>query len=360
MKAAVLGGFGQPLAIEDLRIDPPKPDEVRVRVLACAICRSDAHAIAGDWGGRLPTVYGHEVAGEVIAVGAAVDRPRGGDRVVVTLIRHCGVCPACRRGEPALCADSGLADRPSPLRRHDGAPVVQGFRTGGFAEEVVVHRSQVQPVPGEWPAARAALLGCGVLTGFGSVANAGVEVEGRTVAVFGVGGVGINAVQAAAAGNAGTVIAVDPSPDKRVIARRVGATYAFDPGDGSVVERLGDIGGVDLAVATAVAEEAFGQAIASLRKGGCLVVAGMAADGHRVTLDPTDLADRGIRIQGCKMGWACPGRDIPRLVELHDSGRLRLDDLVSRTYTLERINEALDDFASGRSLRNVILPNGGG
>lgn len=361
MKAAVLTAYGDPLEIEDLEIDSPGHDDLRVKVLATAICRSDVHAVAGDWGGDLPAVYGHEVAGEVIEAGAGVEGWNAGDRVVVTLMRHCGVCPACRRGEPALCGDQNLFNRPSPLRRKDGTAVFQGFRTGGFAEEVVVHRSQAQPVPASWPAERAALLGCGVLTGFGSVANCGVKVEGERVAIYGAGGVGINAVQAAVAGEAGTVIVVDPSPEKRSLSLEVGANHAVDPGDDTAAEQIADYGGgIDLAVATVVTEKVFGQALASLRKGGCLVMAGMAADGHQVHFDPTDLADRGIRIQGCKMGSARPDRDIARLVDLHECGKLQLDDLVSHTYTLAGVNEALEDFACGRSVRNVILFDGGG
>ncbi len=356
MKAAVLSGYGRPLEVEELEIAPPGSDDLRVRVLACAICRSDVHAVAGDWGGDLPAVYGHEVAGKVIESGSGVEGYKHGDSVVVTLMRHCGACPACQRGEPALCGDQELFGRPSPLRRADGTVVFQGFRTGGFAEEVVVHRSQAQPVPASWPVERAALLGCGVLTGFGSVANCGMKVEGETVAVYGAGGVGINAVQAAVAGDAGRVIVVDPSPEKRSLALEVGASHAVDPGEDTAAEQVADLGGgIDLAVTTVVTEKVFGQALASLRKGGCLVVAGMAPDGHRVQVDPTDLADRGVRIQGCKMGSSRPDRDIPRLVDLHDRGKLRLDSLVSNTYSLDGVNEALEDFASGRSVRNVIL-----
>ena len=182
MKAAVCHGFGEPLAVEDIDLDPPGPEEVRVRVAACAICHSDVAYASGAWGGRLPAVYGHEAAGVVEEVGREAEGIEAGDHVVVTLVRSCGSCHVCRRGQPALCATVFRLDEHSPLHAHDGAEIAQGLRTAAFAEQVLVHRSQVIPVPRELPLDRACLLACGVVTGYGAVLNTAqvTAMEGLT------------------------------------------------------------------------------------------------------------------------------------------------------------------------------------
>ncbi len=258
MKAAILRDFSSPLSVEDLRLAPPGPREVRVAVTACAICQSDLHAIRGDWEKSLPAVFGHDAAGTVIETGAGVPGLAAGDSVVVTLIRYCGSCAACARSEPGFCCGQFSLDDPGPLAEAGGAPIAQGFRTGAFAEEVVVHASQAVRMPESVPPEHAALLACGALTGFGAVANTANLQPGENAAVFGVGGVGMNSVQAARIRGAEIVITVDPSEEKRAMARDLGATHAVDPTREDPVRRIRSIaggGGVDCTITTVATGE---------------------------------------------------------------------------------------------------------
>ena len=357
MKAAVLHEFGAPLAMEDVTLAAPGPEDVRVRITACAICHSDVRAIAGGWGGRLPVVYGHEAAGVILEAGARTGRLRAGDTVVVNLVRHCGACPACARSEPMLCGSSELLDHPGPLSDGEGGRITQGFRTGAFAEEAVVHCSQAVRVPPSLPPECASLLGCGVLTGFGAAVNTAGIRAGESTAVFGTGGVGINCVQGAAIAGAEMVIAVDTSDSKLALAATLGATHTINPLREDAPAWVRDLtgGGVDCSFATVVVDPVFGAAYGCLRRGGRMVVVGMADDGAIVSLDPTTLSDHGVRILGPKMGGGHPLVDIPTLATLHASGWLKLEALVSGRHPLHRINEALDECREGTPIRNVIL-----
>ena len=357
MQAAVLREFGAPLSIEEVKLAPPGPEEIRVRITACAICHSDIRAIAGGWGGPLPAVYGHEAAGVILDTGRESDRLRTGDTVVVHLVRHCGVCHACTRGEPSVCASPAPRDDPGPLGDCDGGMILQGFRTGAFSEEIVVHQSQVVKVPPSLPPECAALLGCGVLTGYGAAVNTAQVRAGESVAIFGTGGVGMNSVQGAAISGAEMVIAIDTSDPKLSLARTLGATHTVNALREDSVAQVWDLtgGGVDCAISTVVDESAFTAACASIRRGGRMVVVGMADDGTTVSVDPTDISDRGIRILGSKMGGGHPLVDIPSLVALHRVERLRLEELVSGRRPFHMINDALDECRRGIPIRNVIL-----
>jgi Zn-dependent alcohol dehydrogenase len=199
LRAAVCREFGRPLAVEEVDLAAPGRGEVAVRVAACAVCHSDVLAIDGAWDGSLPAVFGHEAAGVVEEVGPGVGHVRPGDHVVVTLVRYCGTCPACARGEPPLCEAGFPLDTRSPLAgRGDGAPIRQGLRTGAFAERVVVDASQAVPIPREVPLESASLLACGVITGLGAVLNVAAIRPGSRVVTIGTGGVGLNCVQGAA------------------------------------------------------------------------------------------------------------------------------------------------------------------
>ncbi len=357
MRAAVLREFGAPLSVEEVTLAPPGPEEARVRIDACAVCHSDLRALAGGWGGRLPAVYGHEAAGRVLEAGVAAGGLVAGDTVAVHLVRHCGACGDCARGGPTQCQAEFELDRPGPLSDGAGGRIVQGFRTGAFAEEVVVHRSQVVRVPPSLAPECAALLSCGVLTGYGAAVNAGRVRPGESVAAFGAGGVGMNCIQGAAVAGAERIVAVDVSDRKLAVARSFGATHTVNARREDAVRRIRELtgGGADCVLATIVTDPAFAAAYASLRRGGRLVMVGMADDGARIALDPTDVADRGVRILGTKMGGRSPVADIPELVAMHAAGRLRLEELISGTWPLDRINDALDDSRSGESIRNVVL-----
>jgi len=357
MKAAVCREFKQPLSIERVDLAEPRAGEVRVRIAACAICHSDLLFMDGAWGGDLPAVFGHEAAGIVEEVGAEVEQVVPGDHVVVTLLRACGHCHFCAQGEPQLCETKLPLDLRSPLSASDGSTIRQGLRTGAFAEQVVVHASQVALIPREVPLESASLLACGVITGLGAVLNTAAMRAGGHVATIGTGGVGLNCVQGAAIGGASVNIAIDVSDSKLAAARTFGATHTIDPREGSARDAVRDLTGgrgadyVFVAAGSAVAIE---EGATLLRRGGTLVVVGMTADGVKVRLEALDIADNALRILGSKMGSARLPIDIPILVEWYRQGRLRLDELISGRYPLDQINEAIQSARSGAALRNVI------
>jgi S-(hydroxymethyl)glutathione dehydrogenase / alcohol dehydrogenase len=358
MKAAVCRAFGEPLVIEDLLLDPPHEGEVRVRVVASAICHSDVSLIDGAWGGELPAVYGHEAAGVVEEVGPGVDGLTHGDRVVVSLLRSCGHCFFCERGEAHLCEHEFPADRHSRLRTAAGEPVSQGLHTAAFAEAVVVDQSQLAVVPLSLSFDVAALLGCGVVTGFGAVVDRAEVTEGSSVLVVGTGGVGLNSVQGAAVREATLIIAADISPAKRERAIQFGATHTVDPAGGELPEEVRALTGgrgADYVFVTVGRGDAVEQGLACVRRGGTLVVVGMPPSGESFTVEAVDLAHNDVRILGSKMGSARLASAVPLLVGLYEQGRLKLDELVSGRYPLERINEALATARDGTALRNVIV-----
>jgi Zn-dependent alcohol dehydrogenase len=356
-RAAVCHAFSAPLAVEQVTLEPPGPDEVRVRVTACAVCHSDVAYAAGAWGGELPAVFGHEACGIVTEIGPGA-RLTEGDRVVVSLVRSCGACTRCREGAPALCAARFRLDEASPIRLADGRRAAQGMRCGTFADEAVVHASQAVPVPTGVPDTSACLIACAVMTGYGAaVRDAGIGA-GASVVVLGAGGVGLNAVQGAAVAGAGEVIAIDVSAAKLATAAALGATQGIDATAtdpvAAVTERTG--GGADAVIVTAGSAAAVDQGLACLRRGGTLVVVGMPPSGELARFDPGALAHDGKRIVGSKLGSARPAVDVPRIAELYRDGRLRLDELVTATYPLERINEAVAAMRRGEAIRNVIIP----
>ncbi|HET7172488.1 MAG TPA: zinc-binding dehydrogenase [Gaiellales bacterium] len=353
-RAAVCHRFGDPMTVEEVVLAPPGEGEVRVQLEACAICHSDVAYADGAWGGTVPTVLGHEACGLVAEAGPEVTALRPGQRVVVSLVRHCGACGRCADGEPALCEATFALDERSPIRFADGEPVAQGLRCGAFAEEVVVHASQAVPVPRHLPAASLSVLGCAVLTGMGAAERAGQVGPGQTVAVIGAGGVGLNAIQGAAIAGADAVIAIDVADEKLAAAEAFGATAGVNARSADPAAAGALAGGADVVIATAGSARAVEQGLALLRRGGTLVVVGMPASGEEARFDPTRLAHDGMRIVGTKMGSARPADDIPRLVALYEDGRLKLDELVTATYPLEAIGEAVAAMRRGEAVRNVI------
>ena len=358
IRAAVLREPGQPLTIEELVLAPPGPGEVEVRIAASGICHSDVSYFDGSWEGDRPAVYGHEGAGVVVAVGAGVSGVTPGQRALVTLVRACGTCFFCDHGQPALCDTSFPLDTTGPLSTPDGEDVLQGFRTAAFAERVVVHESQVVPIPDELPYDCASLLACGVLTGFGAVTKTADVEAGANVVVIGAGGVGLNSIQASAIARAASTVAVDLDASKLETARRFGATLAFSPINGEVrdaVLALTDGRGADYVFVTVGSVSALESGMSLLRRGGQLVVVGMAETGAIASYDPTTLAHDSRSIVGSKMGSSVPAIDVPSLAALYTEGLLKLDELISGRYPLEQINEAVASTASGGALRNVIV-----
>lgn len=354
IRAAVCTAFGVPLQIETLNLADPAPGQVQVKVDAVAICHSDIVLVDGGWGGTLPAVYGHEAAGRITKLGTGVTDLAEGEPVVVTLINACGTCPTCAGGRPVLCATPKSA--PPSLSRPDGTPVTQGLACGAFAEAVTVSRGQVVAVPEGTPMAPASLLACGVITGVGAAVMTAQVRPGEVVVVIGAGGVGLNAIQGARLAGASRVVAVDMQASKLDDAMAFGATDGL-LAEGTPWEALRKIAprGADVVIVSVGVIPAYNSADKYLGMGGRLVAVGMPHSGQVASYEPDMLAYAGKTIVGSKMGDVVLARDIPWMVDLYQQGRLQLDALVSNTFPLEQINEAIASTRAGKARRNVIL-----
>ncbi len=357
MKAAVCREFGKPLTIEELNIRPPQFEEVEVAISACAVCHSDIHYIEGAWGGALPAVFGHEAAGRITAVGEGVAGYAVGDPVLVTLLRNCGECRNCICGMPARC------ERPAnpmntPISDAAGNPVYQGLATAAFAEKVVVHKTQMAPIPQDMEMDAACLLSCGIITGAGAAMNTARVHPGSTVAVVGAGGVGLNAIQGARICGAARIIAVDISPEKLKDALEFGATHTVLATSEKPHRQIREISGgrgVDYALVTVGSTKACEDALRYLCQGGKLVIAGMPPSGEKMSMEPVIIAALSQGIEGSSMGDTVLGRDIPKLLDLYQQDRLSIDQLITGRYPLEAINEAIESTLRGEARRNVIV-----
>ncbi len=357
IKAAVCRAFGEPLTIEEVQLAAPGTGEVEVTLDAVAICHSDISYADGAWGGFLPAVYGHEAAGVVSAVGEAAGDFKLGDPVVVTLIRACGSCPSCAGGKPTIC-ETPYDTVKGPLRTSDGGPLEQAMACGAFAEKVVVSHRQIVRIPETLPKDLASLLSCGVITGVGAAVNAAGLRPGQDVVVIGAGGVGLNAIQGARIAGARRIVAVDMTEEKLEIAKEFGATHGVlaslkEPWK-AAYKALGGRG-ADAVLITVGAIPAYDQAPRYLGLGGKAVMIGMPHSGDEASYEPVILAALGQGLVGSKMGDVVIQRDIPWMIDLHEQGRLKLDELVSGRWSLDQINEAIADTKTGSAKRNVIL-----
>lgn len=358
VRAAVCHRFGAPLESEEVVLRHLGPNEVLVRMTACAVCHSDVSYIDGEWGGVLPAVYGHEAAGVVEETGREVTGLAPNDAVVVTLVRSCGCCERCRSGQPTLCEGLPPVDADPVLTAADGTHLHQGMRTAAFAEAVLVDASQVVAVEPTIPAASACLLACGVLTGVGAVLNSARVSEGSTVVVLGVGGVGLNCVQGALLAGAERVIAVDLVPKKLELARAFGAhetVTAATVNTAEAVRELTASRGADYVFVAAGVSRLIELGAVLLRRGGTLAIVGLPPSGTSIALDPVAIADGSLRIVGSKMGASLPRVDIPRLAALYRTGSLKLDELVAARYDFDHINDAVDATREGAQLRSVVI-----
>ncbi len=358
MKAAVCREFGKPLIIEDVELLPPGKGEVEVKLSACAICHSDILYIEGAWGGNLPAIYGHEASGVVYKVGPGVVNVKTGDHVIVTLIRSCGNCHYCTQGDRVRCETVFRLDENSPLSDANGHSIVQGLRTGAFAESVVVDSSQIALIPKEIPLEVASVLSCGVITGLGAVVNTAKIKTGSDVVVVGTGGVGLNSVQGAAISGAEKVIAIDISDSKLNSALNFGATHTINAKEENVnkkVRNLTEGRGADFVFVTVGSKSAIEQGFKLSRKGGTLIIVGMTADGVMVEFDACAFASVEKRLLGSKMGSTRLKVDIPWYISLYQQKRIKLDELISGRYSLSEINKAIENVKRGESLRNLIV-----
>ena len=356
MKAAVCRAFGKPLVVEEINIESPRKDEIKVRLAATAICHSDIHILTGEGGGKTPMVAGHESAGYIEEVGEGVSYVKIGDPVVLSLLSNCGTCRYCIGGLPHLCETQMPLRRETRLSDSKANPIVQAFSTGSFAEYSTVHQSQVVKIPQDMPMDRAALLGCGVITGFGAVVNTARVKPLDSVAVIGTGGVGLNAIQGAAFSGAYPIIAVDTMPGKLEAANKFGATHTVDAGKGDPVEavkRLTQGRGVEYAFITVGSARAMEQGLTMTARRGTAVIVGLTRES--VSVSPFSFVNGERRLIGSAMGSTNLRLDVPRLVDLYKAGKLKLDELVTAHYPLEEINLAIDKVLKGQALRNVIM-----
>lgn len=358
MKAAILREPGKPLEIGEVEIDEPGPREVKIKTKACGLCRSDLHFLDGVYPYPLPTVLGHEAAGVVTAVGSEVTHVQPGDHVVTFLAPSCGSCKLCQNGQFTLCQDPSMQRTPgtTPRLTIDGEPMAQFLNLSGFAEEMLVHENACVAIDKEMPMDRAALIGCSVVTGAGSVFNAARIKAGESIAIIGAGGIGLSAINAAKIAGAGEIVAIDPVESKRTMAEKMGATMTFDAMDENVVSQVIEAtgGGVDHAI------ECVGKAVTAqlawkvLRRGGAAVIVGMIAPGEMVEIHGPEFL-QGKSVKGALMGAGHFMQDMPRLVAHYLGGRLDLDTVIAERISLDQINEGFDKLKSGESTRSVIM-----
>ena len=366
MKAAALHEYGQPMTVEDVDLADPGDTEVMVRVAASGVCHSDYVFVAGKpfFESPRPIVLGHEGAGVVERVGAAVTSVAPGDHVVLSWIYACGACRYCAVGRPNIC-DFGrgpvigqgyLADGTTRLSR-DGAPYYHFLGISTMAEYTVCDEKSVVRIQADVPLDKAALVGCAVMTGVGAVINTAKPSPGESVAVFGAGGVGISVIQGAVLSGAHPIIAVDNRAAKLEGALRFGATHTVDASEVDPVEAIMEITGIgaDHTFEAIGNVAVMRQAWDATAKGGTEVVIGGAAMGDEVSLPALDFPFTEKAIRGTGYGGARMSVDIPRLLALYQAGRLNLDDMVTATYTLDQVNEAFDDLRAGKNLRGVLV-----
>jgi len=358
MKAAVLHAANQPLTIEEVELTKPKSREVLLRTAFAGLCHSDLHFIDGLYPHPTPCVLGHESAGIVEAVGDGVTYVKPGDHVITCLSVFCGTCPQCVTGHPNLCETTEVKLPPGVSRRltwKGGELMNQFLNLSSFAEQMLVHENSMVKIDPDIPLDRAALVGCGVMTGVGAVFNAAKVEPGATVAVIGCGGVGLSAVNGAALAGAERIIAIDTVASKLEIARELGATDTLNASNADPVKEVRDMtgGGVHYSFEALGTKNTAEQAFGMLRPGGTATIIGMVPLGVKIELHGYDfLRDR--KLQGTSMGGNRFRVDMPRLLSLWRQGRLKLDHLISGRLKLDQINDGFAALKSGAPVRQVI------
>jgi S-(hydroxymethyl)glutathione dehydrogenase/alcohol dehydrogenase len=363
-KAAVLTAVNQPWEILEVDLREPKEGEVLIRYVAAGLCHSDMHLMTGDLPVELPYIGGHEGAGIVEAVGPGVSRVAKGDHVVCAFIPSCGHCRWCSTGRQSLC-DLGatilighLPDGSYPFSI-DGTSTGAMCMLGTFSQYSTVSEASVVKIDDDLPLEVAVLCGCGVPTGWGSAVNTGNVQIGDTVIIFGIGGIGANAVQGASHAGATRIIAVDPLAMKREFAQEMGATHAVASAEeGLHLAQQNAAGGADVAIVTVdvVSEPVVQAATAAVRKNGTVVLTGLAhPEALTVHLSGTDLTLNRKHVKGSLFGDCNPVYDIGRMLDLYRAGKLKLDELVTKQYSLADINQGYADLESGQNIRGVII-----
>jgi S-(hydroxymethyl)glutathione dehydrogenase/alcohol dehydrogenase len=364
MKAALLEAVSQPLRIvDDLEIEEPRVGQVRVRVKHCGICHSDLSVVDGAFPAPTPILLGHEAAGIVDAVGSEVRGLQVGDPVILTPCPPCGTCYWCVRNEPQLCEGStGLITNTFPdgttgLSR-GGETVYRGLNVAAFGEYVVTEATGAVKLADDVPLDVACVIGCAVQTGVGAVLNTARVVEGATVLVLGLGGIGLSVVQGARVAGASRIIVSDPVAARRKLAESFGATDAIDPTSDDVLECVQDLTsgiGVDYAFETAGVAKLVIDGMNAARRGGHIVCVGAPPVDQTLDLGMASLFTiNEKKLLGCVLGSCNSLREIPRLVDLWKARRLDLEALITNRRPLDEINEAMDDLRASRGIRTVL------
>lgn len=354
----------RPLSLETVTVPDPGPGEVLVKIAAASLCRSDLSVINGVRAWPMPIVPGHEASGTVEAVGPDIATVSAGDPVVLVYQPQCGACPACLDGDAHLCGPGLTANRKGellsggPRLSIGGKPVHHHMGLSAFAEYALVSEKSVVPVPHDLPLDVAALFGCAVMCGAGTVLNTGAIKAGDTVVIAGAGGVGLSALLGARAAGASRIIAVDPDPAKLAHATRLGASDTICSGDRSAAEEVASLtsGGVDIAFETAGKLGAFEIAYDSARRGGSVVSVGLVDPKTPFHLDVAALVTGAKTVKGSYVGSCNPRTDIPRFIAMHQQGILPVEELITHRLPLSDVNQALDNMEDGIAIRQILSP----
>jgi alcohol dehydrogenase len=352
----------RPLVIEQVELDPPGPGEVLVKIAAAGLCHSDLSVINGDRPRPMPMLLGHEAAGIVEHTGPGVDDLRPGDHVVMVFVPSCGHCAPCAEGRPALCEPGAVANTAGTLlngaRRliRDGKPLNHHLGCSAFAEYATVSRRSLVKIDPDLPLAEAALFGCAVLTGVGAVVNTAKVSAGQTVAVIGLGGVGLAALIGAVCAGASRIVAIDLDDDKLTLAASLGATDTYNAKSESCVEdvRTATRGGVDFALEMAGSVKAMELAYRITRRGGTTISAGLPPPTHVFPVPHVNMVAEERTIKGSYIGTCVPVRDLPRYISLYRQGRLPVDRLLTGRLRLADINLGFDRLREGTAVRQVV------
>jgi S-(hydroxymethyl)glutathione dehydrogenase/alcohol dehydrogenase len=363
MRAVVLGQPGKPTRVEELVLDAPGHDEVLVRIAASGVCHSDLHLRDAEWERPGAIVLGHEGAGYIEAVGPGVDPARIGDLVVLSWFTPCLRCAACQTGRQWLCSGTRVFDHVLPngeprLHRPDRSEVLSYMGIGTFAERTVVAVDAAITIPAVVTPEVAALIGCAVTTGVGAVLRTAQVPAGASVAVFGLGGVGLSVVMGAVLAGATRIVAIDRVPDKLDRARDLGATHtvlATDPA--ATLREIGQItgGGPDFAFEAIGLPATIEQSVACLPRGGTAVLVGLTRFGARASIEAFPFVDGSQRILGSNYGFAVAATDFPRYAELHLAGRLPIERMIDARIGLDDVEDAFDRMRRGEGVRRVIV-----
>jgi len=355
VKAAVLYEVNQPIVVEEVDVDGPKAGEVLVKIAATGVCHSCYSVITGKEKWPLPAVLGDEGAGVVEAVGSGVSLVKPGDHVVLSISPACGHCIYCVRGYASLCLKAAQMRERPPRYSKNGKGIYQ-FTVASFAEYTVVPQEAAVPIDQDLPLDKAALCGCSVIAGVGSVANTAEVKLGSSVVVIGAGGIGLNAIQGAALAGAAQIIAVDLVEAKLEMARQFGATHTINASNGdpiSEIHALTEGLGADYAIEAIGTNVTYEQAIRAIRPRGKAILIGLP-QSEPICLEPQLLMNGERIIMGSALGSTRMRYDVPRLISLYRAGKLKLDELITQTYPLEAVNEAFEDMLNGKVARGVI------